>query len=456
VAGLHRDGHEFPIELSLATWVTEGDRFFAGIIRDVTERTKLAHELAHSEKRLEAILRSANDAIVSVDDHGQVVLWNLHAQELFGYTEDEMMGEPLMAIIPERFREAHQAGLKRVAEGGEPHVIGQTVELAGLHRDGREFPIELSLATWNADGERLFSGIIRDITDRKRAEEAVRVANKSLNQKNEQLEALSAKLAKYLSRQVYDSIFAGRTEVRVESYRKELTVFFSDIQGFTDLTDRLEAEPISELLNSYLSEMSQIADQHGGTIDKFIGDGIMIFFGDPETRGRKEDALACVRMAIAMRDRIRQLRKEWQEQVGSSDLHVRIGINTGYCTVGNFGSEDRLDYTIVGGPVNAASRLESTAAPDQIQISHDTYALIKDKIYCRPIGEVKVKGIARELRTFEVVGPLDEIEEAAEIRAAAGSFNLQLDPASMDHEEAEMARQALRQALAALEPVDDD
>ena len=111
---------------------------------------------------------------------------------------------------------------------------------------------------------------------------------------------------------------------------------------------------------------------------------------------------------------------------------------------------------IVGGPVNAASRLESTAAPDQIQISHDTYALIKDKIYCRPIGEVKVKGIARELRTFEVVGPLDEIEEAAEIRAAAGSFNLQLDPASMDHEEAEMARQALRQALAALEPVDDD
>lgn len=110
------------------------------------------------------------------------------------------------------------------------------------------------MATWNADGERLFSGIIRDITDRRRAEEALQLANKSLNQKNEQLEALSAKLAKYLSRQVYDSIFAGRTEVRVESYRKELAVFFSDIQGFTDLTDRLEAEPISELLNFYLSE----------------------------------------------------------------------------------------------------------------------------------------------------------------------------------------------------------
>lgn len=181
----------------------------------------------------------------------------------------------------------------------------------------------------------------------------------------------------------------------------------------------------------------------------------MIFFGDPETRGRKEDALACVRMAIAMRNRIHGLREEWQAQVGSSDLHVRVGINTGYCTVGNFGSEDRLDYTIVGGPVNAASRLESTAAPDQIQISHDTYALIRDKIYCRPIGEVKVKGIAHELCTFEVVGPLDEIEEA-EIQAVAGGFNLQFDPASMDQGETETARQALRKALAVLEHTHDD
>jgi PAS domain S-box-containing protein len=349
VYGHHADGHEFPIELSLATWVTGGDRFFAGIIRDVTERTEMAHRLAQSEQRMQAILRSANDAIVSVDRHGHVVLWNAHAEALFGYTEDEMMGEPLLAIIPERFPAAHNAGIERVTSGGEHHVIGKTVELAALHRDGREFPIELSLATWSADGEQLFIGIIRDITERKRAEEALRLANKSLTEKTEQLEALSAKLAKYLSRQVYDSIFEGRTEVRVESYRKELTVFFSDIQGFTDLTDRLEAEPLSELLNSYLSEMSRIADEHGGTIDKFIGDGIMIFFGDPETRGRKQDALACVRMALAMRERIHQLHDEWRAAVGSADLHVRIGINTGYCTVGNFGSEDRLDYTIVGG-----------------------------------------------------------------------------------------------------------
>jgi adenylate cyclase len=452
VAGVHKDGHEFPIELSLATWMSNGERFFSGIIRDVTEKVALTRELTASQQRLEAILRSANDAIVSIDALGRVVLWNDHAMRLFGYTAEDMMGESLRAIVPERFRDLHTGGVERVAGGGERHVIGQTVELAGLHLDGREFPIELSLATWSTEGEQLFIGIIRDITERKRAEEQIHLANKALNDKNEQLEGLSSKLAKYLSRQVYDSIFAGRTEVKVESYRKELTVFFSDIEGFTDLTDRLEAERLSDLLNSYLSEMATIADRFGGTIDKFIGDGIMIFFGDPESRGRKADALACVRMAIAMRRRVRELCDEWVELTDSTKLRVRMGVNTGYCTVGNFGSEDRLDYTIVGGPVNVASRLESTAEADQIHISHETYSLVKDEIYCRPVGDIMVKGIAHELRTYEVVGEMDEVRASSPvIHAATGGFNLQLDPAALAGEEATAARKALQDALAALE-----
>ena len=201
-----------------------------------------------------------------------------------------------------------------------------------------------------------------------------------------------AKLAKYLSRQVYDSIFEGKTDVHVQSYRKELTVFFSDIAGFTDLTDRLEAEVVSDVLNRYLSEMASIADGCGGTIDKFIGDGIMIFFGDPQTRGRQQDAIECVGMALRMKQRTAELNDEWVDLVGPDPLHVRVGVNTGFCTVGNFGSEDRLDYTIVGGAVNAASRLEATAEADQIQISHATYSLIKDYFYCRPIGDIQRQG----------------------------------------------------------------
>lgn len=451
VFGLHSDGHEFPIELSLATWLDGDERFFSGIIRDITERAEMTKALTESEQRMEAILESANDAVISIDSLGRVVLWNPSAERLFGYTADEMMGEPLHAVIPERFRDGHSTGIERVGAGGERHVIGHTVELAGLHRDGREFPMELSLATWEADDRRFYSGIIRDITERKKAEAALQVANKSLEEKNEQLKELSGKLAKYLSRQVYDSIFEGKTEVQVQSYRKELTVFFSDIEGFTELTDRLEAEVISEILNTYLSEMAAIADGCGGTIDKFIGDGIMIFFGDPDSRGRKRDALECVRMAIRMRNRISELKRQWADLIGPDPLHVRIGINTGYCTVGNFGSEDRMDYTIVGTTVNAASRLESTAEPDQIQVSHATYSLIKDEIYCRPIGDVSVKGISHQLRTYEVVGEFGQLAAEDRIEAEIGDFTLSLDPGSLDSESAARAREALQNALAALE-----
>jgi PAS domain S-box-containing protein len=451
LVGVRKDGSEFPLELSLATWIVDGERFFTGIIRDTSERTELLRTLSTTKARMEAILRSANDAIISLDHHGDVLLWNRHAEQLFGWSEAEMLGQPLTNILPERHRQSHYDGIERVAAGGETHVIGKTAELTALNRDGCEFPIELSLAMWEDEsGQRTFSGIIRDITERKDAETKLRLANEALNEKNEQLEALSGKLAKYLSRQVYDSIFAGRTDVRIESYRKKLTVFFSDIQGFTELTDRMQAEPLSVLLNTYLSEMSEIAYAHGGTVDKFIGDGIMIFFGDPETKGEEEDALACARMAIDMRHRIEALKDGWRRESGSAELHVRMGINTGYCTVGNFGSEDRLDYTIVGKEVNAASRLENTAQPDQIHISSDTYELIKHEIYCRPVGDVKVKGLAYPIHTFEIVGLMSERQQGP-IVEHAGSFSLDFDPTRLAPEEAAAARRALERALGALE-----
>jgi adenylate cyclase len=452
LVGLHADGHEFPIELSLSTW-TEGDRrYFAGIIRDIGERAELVRALKVSEERLEAILRSATDAIVAADSEGRILVWNPAAEALLGHAEADVIGRSLTMIVPERFRDAHREGIARVTGGGERHLIGSTVEIAALHASGEEIPVELSLATWEADSARFYAGILRDIRERKRAEEAISRANDELAEKNEQLEALSGKLAKYLSRQVYDSIFAGRTDVRVESYRKKLTVFFSDIQGFTELTDSMEAEPLSALLNEYLSEMSQIALAHGGTIDKFIGDGIMIFFGDPDTLGEREDALACARMAIAMRDRVHVLQEQWVNERGvPRTLHVRMGINTGFCTVGNFGSEDRLDYTIVGGQVNAASRLEANAAPDQILISHETYTLIKDQIYCEPVGEIKVKGIAYAMQTYQVMAEREPEEALPPIDERAEGFSLTMDAAFLSPGAAHRARHALRHALEVLD-----
>ena len=184
LAGLRRDGTEFPIELSLSTWTHNGSRFFAGIIRDVTERARLTGELTESQDRLAAILRSANDAVICADADGLVILWNPAAEQLLGHREADMLGKPLTAIIPERFREAHLAGVSRAAAGGEHRAIGRTVELAALRADGTEFPVELSLSTWSTNGARFFAGIMRDVSERKRAEQEIAEANQALADKN--------------------------------------------------------------------------------------------------------------------------------------------------------------------------------------------------------------------------------------------------------------------------------
>ena len=406
-----------------------------GVDSVISRGVDLRQIMPDSMQTLEAIIRSAGDAIITADATGDIITWNPTAERMFGWEEAEVVGKPLTLIIPERFHPQHDEGIDRVVSTGETRIIGHTVEVGGLHKDGSELPVELSLETWVTDGERFFTGIIRDITERKEAEKALQKANKALAQKNEMLEALSSKLAKYLSTQVYESIFEGKTEVRVQSYRKKLTVFFSDIQGFTQLTDIMEPEEVSELLNAYLSEMATIAEEHDGTIDKFIGDGVMIFFGDPESRGDKEDALACVRMGLAMREKVGKLREDWNTIAGSRNLHVRMGINTGYCTVGNFGSEDRLDYTIVGKEVNAASRLESSAERGQIQISNTTYELVKDEIETRPIGDISVKGLAHDIRTHEVVGyKIDQSDS-----------DLGFDPSDLSPEQAAALRETLDQ-----------
>jgi len=142
----------------------------------------------------------------------------------------------------------------------------------------------------------------------------------------------------------------------------------------------------------------------GGTIDKFIGDAIMIFFGAPEFTSDKDHAVRCVKMAMEMQEKMKDLRAEWEDLGHEEPLHIRIGINTGYATVGTFGSEERLDYTILGSSVNMASRLETACRPDGITVSHTTYSLIKNEIECDSKGSIEAKGFSEPVKIYEVVG----------------------------------------------------
>lgn len=236
-----------------------------------------------------------------------------------------------------------------------------------------------------------------------------------LSEKNQMLETLSGKLSKYLSPQVYSSIFVGTQTVEIASKRKKLTVFFSDIVGFTETTDNLEAEELSAVLNRYLTEMSRIALEYGATIDKYIGDAMVLFFGDPETKGTQEDAKACVMMAIAMQRRMRELEQEWRGRGIERPFRIRIGISTGFCTVGNFGSQDRMDYTIVGSGVNLAARLQASAEPAGILVAHETYALTKDIVMAEEQPPLLVKGFDKPIHCYKIVGIYDELIEEGKI-----------------------------------------
>jgi len=266
-------------------------------------------------------------------------------------------------------------------------------------------------------------------------------------------ERILAKLAKYFSPQVYASIFSGDLEVKIQTKRKRLTVFFSDIKGFSEITERLEPEVLTELITEYLTAMTEIAVRHGGTVDKYIGDAIMVFFGDPNTQGIKEDALACVNMAIEMKASLREIRKLWQDKGISQPLDIRIGIHTDTCTVGNFGSNDRLDYTTIGNGVNLASRLESNAEPNQILISEDTHLLIRDAIVCEKLEKIQVKNIKHPIQTYEVCGPIDAASKNEKIEQQDSGFSILVDPGKVTG--VEQKREILEQALAMLEKLED-
>ncbi len=414
------------------------------IFRDtaIEVEEKNLREIEQARHRLVDAIENTSEGFAFYDDQDRLELCNTRYEELLypGATGRIAPGMTFETII----RGAVDKGLIASAEGGVEEWVAARL---ASHRDPGEPHIQRrGDGRWILISEHKtdYGGTVAvyaDITDLKQREE-------ELAEKSNALEQLSNQLAKYLSPQVYDSIFSGKQEVKVASSRKKLTVFFSDIAGFTETADRLESEELSQLLNHYLTEMSRIALDHGATIDKYVGDAILIFFGDPETKGVKEDALDCVTMAIAMRKRMHDLADIWRESGIEIPLQVRMGMHTGYCTVGNFGSEDRMDYTIIGGTVNTASRLESLATPGEILISYETYAQAKDQIHCEERGHIEVKGIAYPVTIYQVMDTYENLgKDRKHLREDHPNVKLDLDLDAMSADDCSTAAVILRRGL---------
>jgi adenylate cyclase len=276
--------------------------------------------------------------------------------------------------------------------------------------------------------------------------------NRELESANDFLATLSMKISRYISPQIYKSIFSGQKDVTIHTERKKLTIFFSDIQNFTATTERLQPELITELLNEYFTEMSAIAHEHGGTIDKFIGDAMLIFFGDPETKGGRADAEACLRMAWSMQRRLIELNAKWRASGVEHPFKARMGINSGYCNVGNFGSADRMDYTIIGAEANLAARLQSVAEPGGVVISYETFALVSDVAVAHPLAPISMKGISREVIPYAVDNLLTASANRSQVVVERMTgMEFYLDPSMVEEKDAARIRSILGAALAALD-----
>ncbi len=230
---------------------------------------------------------------------------------------------------------------------------------------------------------------------------AMVIGQAELNQQIRAEEEMRKRLERFHSPQVIEMILKGgqsTQEELMEPKEVQATVLFTDIAGFTPLAERLPPREVTMLLNQHFSRMTDIIFEHGGTLDKYIGDGLMAVFGAPVEK--TDDAVQAVRAALRMREEFLKMRDSEDQSVS---FDMRLGINSGSVVAGNIGSPRRMDYTVIGDPVNIAARLETAAESNQILIGQDTYRLVKGKFKINKVGAKKLKGKSAEIMAYEVI-----------------------------------------------------
>ena len=216
------------------------------------------------------------------------------------------------------------------------------------------------------------------------------------------LEAASRLIARYVPVEVAEDILEGRLGDNDTYERRKLTIFFSDLVGFTDIAEDLEPEDLAVVLNEYFGEMTAIAQRHRGTVDELQGDALLILFGAPRATSDSEHALNAVRMANEMHAAMDRLNQQWAARGITVRLRVRMGIDTGVVTVGNFGTAERMKYAALGRHVNIAARLQALAEPGSTVISYATYLLVRDGVATTALGAKQLKGVAKPVEAYAV------------------------------------------------------
>lgn len=215
-------------------------------------------------------------------------------------------------------------------------------------------------------------------------------------------EKIKDAMGKYISQDIMQNVVSNIDNVKLGGKKADVTVLFADIRGFTSMSEKLEPEEISVILNEYFTEIEPIISKYNGVINKFIGDAVMAIFGEPIQD--KDHAVNAVKCANAMLNKVQELQKKWLAE-GKPKIEIGVGINTGEAFVGNIGSEKRLEYTVIGDMVNLASRIESynKVYKTQFLISSSTYEHVRGIADVIKISEVKIRGKEKKMNIYEVL-----------------------------------------------------
>ena len=229
-------------------------------------------------------------------------------------------------------------------------------------------------------------------------EEANRTLEQRVQDQVQQLDRLG-RLKRFFSPQLAELILAGGTEDPLKSHRREVTVVFLDLRGFTSFAETAEPEEVMSVLHEYHAEMGRMILAHGGTLERFAGDGMMVFFNDPVPV--PDGPERAVRMVLAMQARVAEMAGKWRKR--GFDLGFGAGIAQGYATIGAVGFEGRWDYGAIGTVTNVAARLCAEAKPGQTLIAQRVLASVEDLIEIEPVGELPLKGLLRPVVAFNVL-----------------------------------------------------
>ena len=356
--------------------------------REVLEKERYHADLRDAEARTRAIIDTAIDGIITVDARGIIESFNPAAEGIFGYPADQVVGKHVGMLLPASRHEEHTDLIAHAMELGQASSMGISRELEGQRQDGTVFPIDVTVSSLRLGTEQLFTGIVRDITERKRAEEMRKVRDQ---------------LAKFVPEAVKRLIAANPDAPELDKQERDVSVLFLDISGYARLSEWLPPGVLNVLIERYFSTFLDCIQEAGGDINETAGDGFMAIFQDAD---HERHAITAVEAALAVMAATETLNADNREQ----PLDVHMGLNSGLALVGSTRFEGlrgaRWTFTASGTVTNLAARLASIAQPGQILVGPETAQRLGERYPVRRLSREHLKNLSEAIDVYCIVSQL--------------------------------------------------